>query len=307
MDIIKKIKSQSINRPVYHYTSQTGLLGIISKKSIWATAINYLNDTLEFEYAMKLIKEELKWLSKQIKNGEFGNVEEEINCFKMIHSLFEFSISQQFIKDNFYIFVASFSENGDLLSQWRAYCPENSGFNLGFDLNLVKDVVNKQGFIVSKCLYDPEEQKAAIKYLLREWGLLYFDNMELFSVFAKKGDIKGLTSAVMKVASKLIEAVAHLCPLLKEPSFVEEKEWRIVSHPISVEHPQVKFREGNSMLVPYFNLHLAQDTEGLSLESITIGPTTDPVSSSESLKAFLKSEKVNCEKVNISKIPYRSL
>ncbi len=307
MDIIKKIKSQSIDRPVYHYTSQTGLLGIILKKSIWATAINYLNDTVEFKYSMKLIKEELKWLSDQIKNGAFGNVETEINCFKMIHGLFEFSISQQFIKDNFYIFVASFSENGDLLSQWRAYCPESSGFNLSFDLNMIQEVVNEQGFFASKCLYDPAEQKASIKYLFREWGLLYFDNMDRFSAFAKEDDIEGLTGAVVEVASELIEAVVHLCPLLKDPSFVEEKEWRIVSNPISVEHPQVKFREGNSMLLPYFNLHLAKDTERLSIESITIGPTTDPVSSSDSLKAFLKSEKVNYKKVDISKIPYRSL
>lgn len=76
MDIVKKIQSQSIQKPLYHYTSQTGLLGIISKKSIWATAINYLNDTLEFEYSMKLIKEELQWLSDQIKNGKLGEVQE---------------------------------------------------------------------------------------------------------------------------------------------------------------------------------------------------------------------------------------
>ena len=177
MDIIKKIKSQSIDRPLYHYTSQTGLLGIISKKSIWATAINYLNDTLEFEYSMKLIKEELQWLSDQIKNGELGEVDKEINYFGMIHDLFELSISQQFIKDHFYIFVVSFSETGDLLSQWRAYCPKNSGFNLGFDFKKNQDVVNKQGFFISRCLYNPEEQKAAIKYLFRQWGLLYFDNM----------------------------------------------------------------------------------------------------------------------------------
>ncbi len=306
MDIIKKIKSQSIDRPLYHYTSQTGLLGIISKKSIWATAINYLNDTLEFEYSMKLIKEELQWLSDQIKNGELGEVEKEIKYFGMIHDLFEFSISQQFIKDHFYIFVVSFSKTGDLLSQWRAYCPKNSGFNLGFDLKIIQEVVNKQGFFISKCLYDPEEQKAAIKYLLRQWGLFYIDNMGRFSAFAKENDIEGLTGAVMEVTSELLEAVVHLCPLLKDPSFVEEKEWRLVSHPISVEHPQVKFREGNSMLVPYFDLHLTNNTEQLSIKSITIGPTSDPESSSDSLKAFLKSKKINYDKVEVSKIPYRS-
>ena len=306
MDIVKKIKSQTIQKPLYHYTSQTGLLGIISKKSIWATAINYLNDTLEFKYSMKLIKEELQWFSDQIKNGELGEVEEESKYFEMIHDLFENSISQKFIKDHFYIFVFSFSENGDLLSQWRAYCSENSGFNIGFDLKLIQEVVRKQGFYISRCLYDPGEQKAAIKHLFRQWGLLYIENMDGFSALAKENNIDGLTNAVMEVASELIDAIVHLCPLLKHPSFAEEKEWRLVSHPISIEHPQVKFREGNSMLVPYFDLHLTKDTEPLAIKSITIGPTSDPGMSYESLKAFLKSEKINYDKVEISKIPYRS-
>ncbi len=307
MDIVKKIKSQRIQKPLYHYTSQTGLLGIISKKSIWATAINYLNDTLEFEYSMNLIREELKWLSDQIRNGELGKVEEEGKYFKMIHDLFEYSISQQFIKDHFYIFVVSFSENGDLLSQWRAYCPENSGFNIGFDIKLIQDIVNKQGFFVSRCLYDLEEQKAATKHLFTQWGLLYIENMGSFSALAKDNNIDALTDAVLEVASELIDAIVHLCPLLKHPSFVEEKEWRLVSHPISVEHPQVKFREGSTMLVPYFDLHLAEEAGPLSIKSITIGPTSVSGMSYESLKAFLKAEKINYDKVEISKIPYRRL
>lgn len=29
---------------LYHYTSQVGLLGILQKKELWATQIQYLND-----------------------------------------------------------------------------------------------------------------------------------------------------------------------------------------------------------------------------------------------------------------------
>jgi hypothetical protein len=256
---------------------------------------------------MNLIKEELQWLSDQIINGELGEIEEQTKYFKMIHDLFEYSILQQFIKDHFYIFVVSFSENGDLLSQWRSYCPENSGFNISFDLTAIQDIANKQGFFISKCLYDPEEQKAAIKHLFKQWGLLYIENMDNFSALAKKNKIDKLTDAVMEVSSELIDAIVHLCPLLKHPSFVEEQEWRLVSHPITVEHPQVKFREGNTMLVPYFDLHLTEDTEPISIKSITIGPTSFSGMSHESLKAFLKSEKIKYDKVEISKIPYRSL
>jgi hypothetical protein len=33
---------------IYHYTTQTGLLGIIENKELWATKIIYMNDSTEF-------------------------------------------------------------------------------------------------------------------------------------------------------------------------------------------------------------------------------------------------------------------
>ncbi len=304
MEIINKIRSQSTNKPLFHYTSQSGLLGIILNGSIRATSIHYLNDTQEFQYSMNLIKEELRQFSEEIKSGELGGRGEKV--FQMIHDLFEFSISGRFIKDNYHIFVCSFSEDGDLLSQWRSYCPESGGLNIGFDYMQIKQIIEKQGFFLTKCLYKPEEQKATVKRLLHEWGLLYIDNIVRFSALAEKDNMQGLVDGMKEVASELIEAIICLCPLLKNPSFVEEKEWRLVSHPISIGNPQVKFREGSSMLIPFFELYLTNNEGLLSIKSVTIGPTSDPEMSSQSLKAFLKSEKTKYDKVEISKIPYRS-
>lgn len=49
-------------REIYHYTTAQGLLGIISRKQIWATDVTFLND-----------KEEQSWFFKkalpQILNG----------------------------------------------------------------------------------------------------------------------------------------------------------------------------------------------------------------------------------------------
>jgi hypothetical protein len=42
---------------LYHYASQKGLLEIVNSKTMWATNIYYLNDSLEYEYAAQLIQE----------------------------------------------------------------------------------------------------------------------------------------------------------------------------------------------------------------------------------------------------------
>ena len=44
---------------LYHYTSQTGLIGMLNTKTIWASKIHYLNDSKEFALALKLARREL--------------------------------------------------------------------------------------------------------------------------------------------------------------------------------------------------------------------------------------------------------
>jgi hypothetical protein len=54
---------------LYHYTSQKGLLGIIEKGEIWATDILYLNDTMEYKYAVNLFSEKIEKFKKSIFNS----------------------------------------------------------------------------------------------------------------------------------------------------------------------------------------------------------------------------------------------
>ncbi len=45
---------------LYHFTNQQGLLGIVENKEIWATQIQYLNDTSEYRYTLELAQRELE-------------------------------------------------------------------------------------------------------------------------------------------------------------------------------------------------------------------------------------------------------
>ena len=44
---------------LYHYTSQTGLIGMLNTETIWASKIRYLNDSKEFALALELASDEL--------------------------------------------------------------------------------------------------------------------------------------------------------------------------------------------------------------------------------------------------------
>jgi hypothetical protein len=60
--ILNEVLSRKPETPLYHYTTQRGLLGIISSKEIWVTHTQYLNDRRQFVHAIDLTREEVQRL-----------------------------------------------------------------------------------------------------------------------------------------------------------------------------------------------------------------------------------------------------
>jgi hypothetical protein len=107
--------------PLYHYTTQDGLLGILKGNCIWATNINYLNDSSDYQLACDLAKEVLDEKRRQV-----GRDERKLK--KIQHVLHSISTAETL---PLHICVSCFSENGDSLSQWRAYGGV-AGYSVGF-------------------------------------------------------------------------------------------------------------------------------------------------------------------------------
>src|ERR1700730_9126099 len=95
-------------RTLYHYTTQTGLLGILESKSIWASEIRFLNDATEFRTALEAVGAELSKQLTELDSGE-GDARGEV-IFRELTALEEADV-----------FVLSLTEKGDDLSQWRAH------------------------------------------------------------------------------------------------------------------------------------------------------------------------------------------
>jgi hypothetical protein len=95
------IPSGPLPQHLYHYTKAEGLYGILRTRTIWATQFDFLNDRSEFSYAFEILKERL---AAQV--GAKGSAE-------LIPPLDKWwSLTPAH-------YVASFCEDGDLLSQWR--------------------------------------------------------------------------------------------------------------------------------------------------------------------------------------------
>jgi hypothetical protein len=276
---IKMLQDQRPSDLIYHYTSAQGLIGIVETKCLWASSMQYSNDRAEFRHAASLICGLLQ-LRLEMERGPWNDL-----YGTLLGAIPSFS--------GFHINVGSFSEEGDLLSQWRGYCPKGIGFSLGFDPEIIERQAKKQGFKLMKCEYDPRVQREICDEIIAEACRL--GNCETDSTARENAALDGF-----------IPNFLQLAPTLKNVSFKEEKEWRIIGGPFSPNHPRISFRAGTSSVIPYYSFCLADETEPLPLKDVLVGPNPEPSLAKSSLEYLLKSRNVDCDLIRESPGTYRS-
>lgn len=234
----------------YHYTSATGLKGIIESKSIWATDHRFLNDPSEFTHGWAIVFSALE--SRKTELDKLSDV-----SWTIIESFIQHSERQRV-----FAFVGSLTSEGDLLSQWRGY-GGGKGFAVGFNEDWLLQNAAAQRFHIHPVVYAPEEkQRAANDAVTLLLSLLsesepanHFDVMRKWWMHA------------LKVAL-----------VLKDENFREEREHRLMW--IELNWPRdLKTRDAASGIIPYLSCKLDQTLVNITLhpdnfgiEEIIVGP-----------------------------------
>src|SRR5689334_11613535 len=91
-----------------HYTTFAGFDGILRERKLWATDIQFLNDSQELKFA---VSEVLKLIDLQISQTDEDETKKELSAMRTIFQGVGASSS----------YVVSFSAAPDTLSLWRAY------------------------------------------------------------------------------------------------------------------------------------------------------------------------------------------
>jgi Protein of unknown function (DUF2971) len=261
---------------LYHYTSQIGLIGMLKSGSMWATSIRYLNDSQEYKYAIDVATKVIHSEKESFRDAQ------ERQLFENLLSEIEFAGS-----DND-VFVISFSEEGDLLSQWRAYCHPSGGFSIGFDRKKLEGVIEAQHFTFIRCIYDEVKQRDLLRQLIKE-------SLEDFRTDGLSADIKASL-----VASIFKDELQQIAPAFKHPSFSEEREWRLVCVVDRLPRascgrasikgarfiPEVQYRQGLSMIIPYIVFNLCEQVDKILVQRIVVGPTPHSRLSTASVRSM---------------------
>jgi len=277
---------------LYHYTTPSGLLGILQNQHIWATEASFLNDLYEIQYGLDITKEIIhKYMKKQ-------DTYIQQFCELCLNYLEHMNSKEE------EIYITSFCETSDLLSQWKGYTNFGEGYAVG--LNLEKMINSKEseefGHIsIKKVIYDLKVQskmvKSKIKFMIHQSQKLIND------------DLNNRDNIMKASAKSLAYYLNAQSKRFKSSAFSEEKEWRAIyinNDFANEQRIKNRLRMVDSILTPYIELHLykknSQDNKMLPIKEIIIGPKVDGKKAGKSINLIYKNLEVKLPKIKESKI-----
>lgn len=237
---------------IYHYCGVDGFLGIVREKELWLSHCRFMNDYAEHVGMLRQAHEHLQGLTLHGPQEEFR---------KALHHL------SGLVQQSPYL--ACFSAESDVLSQWRAYANDGAGFAIGFSKDAIKRLCDDRekaadvGLSLRQVSYDPSQASDMLRAIIQSY--LTHPNVADWS----KNTLVGLARAD-------IWALAAVC---KNRGFREEREWRIVMSPeitIDEEYGPVadrgisekRFRVSANGIVPYFVLKFPET----AITEVRLGP-----------------------------------
>jgi hypothetical protein len=283
---ILKRKKPSI---LFHYTTPLGLLSISTSKKIWATDLRFLNDKKEIQHSLDITHSIIK---------DFYKVNDTLKNTELNYEFIEFLRTNLGERWNPEVYVVSFTEEGDLLSQWRGYCA-TGGFSIGFDFKLLSKIAKNYNSFLVPCVYDFKIQKQIVEELLVSYNKIYNESLK----YNSKNNPDELAN---KISNEFIICLLAIAPMLKHESFKEEKEWRIVNINLRrMPHVDIKFRANESNIIPYIEISLCQSDKEVEFKKIFIGPVSINEYSKEAVSQLLRKSNVPQNAIVLSSAPYR--
>jgi Protein of unknown function (DUF2971) len=237
---------------VFHYTSHQSLYNIIHTRELWAHDARLTNDSREIEYASGLMVRAINELETWQGFGSFiapafDFLKDPFDPFRMRHH-------------DGYLVVASFSEEPNLLSQWRAYAPAN-GYSIGFSTKDLMYHAKAAGFKFGKVEYDLGRAVSFFKRKLKAF-------MQSKVIQKNAG-----SETNYDLIEDFVKFLMSTMPLVKHPSFEEEKEWRAYCYADTPD--AIKFHAVGKSLVPYIPILLSESGTMHMLKELIVGPSFD--------------------------------
>ncbi|MBU5489267.1 DUF2971 domain-containing protein [Butyricicoccus intestinisimiae] len=304
----------STDNTVYHYTSPSGLLGIVdngedSKNAkLWFTRWDSLNDKNE-RYDIQEVLKEYKELKGDDIREEFQDaiqelIDTEVDEWELSAEPVTIDANERIVSemDSKNVYICSFSTDGDSLPMWNYYSKSSryEGYALGIDFVKWENIENPYGYMLNKyqIIYQEEDKRKKLDEIL----LKCEQSLEIFKKRRDPEDVK--PEDIERVKRDLSLSIAELQFCFKDEHFSHEKEVRVIlripkDKDISNGLP-TKYWTGNGYIIPYVEASVPKE----AITSVTVGPLLEKELAEKNVKEMMESRGYSC-KVHTSEVPIR--
>ena len=298
---VQKTGRQLPSPILWHYTSGEGLVGIIQSGTFWLTHISCVNDSTELRHAGSLLRGAFE--KKQLEAMQTlvtTHVPELLLYDRVITALStDASPTSEW-------FIGCLSEDGDDLSQWRAYGGGEGGYAVGFDVQLLHLALIQQNALWVSVCYDTVLQYQIAQSVADATVQFYLEGL------AARPGIQP-TAWVETFLPAWRDRIAYIGPITKHPAFAAEREWRIIRGLRGdADWESLKFQQRQSMLRRHLPLALPTLQLGdlLPICAVRVGPSRHKEISRVSVADLLQSkgypEQVS-KHVLVSEVPFQAI
>lgn len=268
---------------LYHYCNSSAFMSIIKNKCFWLSDTKYTND-----------KEEICAFKDAV-----GAALNELVCNKKINEEMANKIWITYVYNTLPGYISCFSEEDDLLSQWRSYGDDGNGVAIGVDFNSLSI---ERGGPFRMCNNEKKCYGRQVLYINELW------KNEIKNFFKKILDGK---KNMGEVSPDDLSEIFNLSYYTKNDGFKEEAEWRITYLPLLMfeketmevvddlpAFKEIKFRSTRDKIISYFEFSFKPE----SVKEIILGPKNN--FDVETLRMFLGANGFKGVNIKKSKIPY---
>lgn len=163
---------------LYHYCSVDTMLKILQNYCIWLSDAEKMNDKTELRYFCVQMKKMFSDVFESYK-GKYDST-----LLTLVESILEKAtesiyMGSAYVVQNTKNYLCCFSENADLLSQWRAYSSDGEGVAIGFNARLLSQVSDMYHFDFIKVIYDNVKIKKIFENI---WKILCRVFLKIFLI-----------------------------------------------------------------------------------------------------------------------------
>lgn len=289
---------------LYHYTSADGVRGIVENREFMATKSDFLNDKLEFQYAIEVMEQltEKYIVNTELRERFFSGLQKEIHELGIINlgcdenACHENSLS-------FYVVAFSKSQNNALL--WAEFT-DFKGYCLEFDYMKLVEGFQHRVFLHGTVIYNEEEQMNGMleSFLSCLRNLQEEGFGDLADFFEEEAEISD--ASLEKLAKEMAVVVSVYAMFFKKSFFEGEEEYRFIFPPLINELGTARpnFRLLDQIFLPYIMVEFDREQKEIPLESVMVGAKNNSDIAVRGMKYFLGSRGLEIP-VLLSDIPLR--